>query len=554
MAYDNLKTRVAAVIKENGNREITGDLLQGVLLDIISVLGTGYQFVGVATPTTIPGMPDAKVFYLAFEPGTYPNFGGAVLASGIGVFSFDSEWHYASINLPSRSDIETAFDGKMSAVTANAEIALKADSVTPVVPPMVAGSARGILGRSAAARFLYRQTTSGSGAAWLKKIAGRTVSVNQLVQDRATFVTAGLTCSISGGKLTISGIALSTGIAEFEQISTIAGHKYILQTDSNIYATGNISANTIHTASITGPHSIRMAVTQGQAYNMVSSLCFTDLTQAGLDSIITTPELFEEWQMEQFGNKGYLAYTPGKLVSVNPTGLLTTTPGGDEHTLPLDFSEHFPNGLNGMNDVVDEVESDEFGKFTEGDVRFGIVDLGDLNWAYSNDVFVVDIDGCAKNVQGGGGVCTIYPIIDFRSVARMPDRSIGLGTSWFSAARSTAIVKDSAYTDAATFKTAMSGVMLVYPLATPQHVTFTDPSDAVYPVTEGGTEQVLPVNGSDPATIAPDITLQMPRVLGKDTPAMGSLDNLVAAVAQKVGKTITKVWDNETRSYQFEIQ
>ena len=34
----------------------------------------GYQFKGVATPSTNPGTPDQKVFYLAFASGVYTNF------------------------------------------------------------------------------------------------------------------------------------------------------------------------------------------------------------------------------------------------------------------------------------------------------------------------------------------------------------------------------------------------------------------------------------------------------------------------------------------------
>lgn len=39
-------------------------------------INKGYQFRGIATPTTNPSTPDGPVFYLATEPGTYANFGG----------------------------------------------------------------------------------------------------------------------------------------------------------------------------------------------------------------------------------------------------------------------------------------------------------------------------------------------------------------------------------------------------------------------------------------------------------------------------------------------
>lgn len=77
--YAILKAAVQNAIKENGNNEITGSLLQNALLSIINALGAGKIFIGVAIPSTNPGTPDGNVFYFAKEPGTYPNFGGAVV-------------------------------------------------------------------------------------------------------------------------------------------------------------------------------------------------------------------------------------------------------------------------------------------------------------------------------------------------------------------------------------------------------------------------------------------------------------------------------------------
>ena len=68
--YANLKSAIQDVIKTNGNNEITGQLLQNELLAMITTLGYGYQFMGVASPDTVPGTPDAKVFYIAYTPGT----------------------------------------------------------------------------------------------------------------------------------------------------------------------------------------------------------------------------------------------------------------------------------------------------------------------------------------------------------------------------------------------------------------------------------------------------------------------------------------------------
>ena len=85
--YEQLKQAVSNVIKNNGNMEITGDILQNTLLSIISTVGGNATFAGIATPTTNPGTPDQNVFYIASENGTYFNFGGVTLENQVVIFS-----------------------------------------------------------------------------------------------------------------------------------------------------------------------------------------------------------------------------------------------------------------------------------------------------------------------------------------------------------------------------------------------------------------------------------------------------------------------------------
>lgn len=72
--YEQLKNAVEQVIKENGNEEITGVVLQNILKTIISNIGENATFRGVANKNTNPTTTDANVFYLAYEPGTYTGF------------------------------------------------------------------------------------------------------------------------------------------------------------------------------------------------------------------------------------------------------------------------------------------------------------------------------------------------------------------------------------------------------------------------------------------------------------------------------------------------
>ena len=74
MAYENLKNAIRQAIKQNNDQEITGNLLQSTLLNIVNTVGEGATFAGIATPTTDPGTPVGNIFYLAVRPGTYTNF------------------------------------------------------------------------------------------------------------------------------------------------------------------------------------------------------------------------------------------------------------------------------------------------------------------------------------------------------------------------------------------------------------------------------------------------------------------------------------------------
>ena len=121
--YQLLKADVDAKVYENAHREITGENLNSVLNQMVNILGTGYQFAGVATlnPATEPGTPDAKVFYIANGKGTYTNFGGLeVTEDEVVVFYYDTEWHKVSTGIASQvklSELQTIVDSKQDTIS-----------------------------------------------------------------------------------------------------------------------------------------------------------------------------------------------------------------------------------------------------------------------------------------------------------------------------------------------------------------------------------------------------------------------------------------------------
>lgn len=101
--WTTLSNSIKSIIKSNNNQEINGSNLQSVLLSIVNSLGGNAQFVDTATPETNPGYPDHDVFYLATEPGTYPNFSGLTVDKGeVVIFKNhinDKTWKKKAINL-----------------------------------------------------------------------------------------------------------------------------------------------------------------------------------------------------------------------------------------------------------------------------------------------------------------------------------------------------------------------------------------------------------------------------------------------------------------------
>lgn len=96
--WDNLKAAIQDVIKENGNEEITGQVLQNTLLSIVNNLGENATFAGLAIPTTNPGTPDGVIFYVATQQGTYQYFNNLAVNKGeTAIFLYKTNWTKISI-------------------------------------------------------------------------------------------------------------------------------------------------------------------------------------------------------------------------------------------------------------------------------------------------------------------------------------------------------------------------------------------------------------------------------------------------------------------------
>lgn len=133
--YSNLINSIKAVIKQNGTNDITGQLMQDVLVAMTNSIGRFATFAGVASPTTNPGTIDQNVFFLASIAGTYPNFGGAVVPSGK-IVAFD--------NVSGSWNMSVVVTISGGAITIDIDPALDPDSVNPVENRVVTGAINGL--------------------------------------------------------------------------------------------------------------------------------------------------------------------------------------------------------------------------------------------------------------------------------------------------------------------------------------------------------------------------------------------------------------------------
>ena len=109
--YDESNKRLDNIIAElqksaDSSLETENKTIVGSINELKRLQDTGYLFKDVATPTTDPGTPKAKVFYIANGKGTYTNFGGLeVTEDDVVVLYWDSSWHKVSTGIASQEKL-----------------------------------------------------------------------------------------------------------------------------------------------------------------------------------------------------------------------------------------------------------------------------------------------------------------------------------------------------------------------------------------------------------------------------------------------------------------
>lgn len=451
--------------------------------------------------------------------------------------------------------------------------------------------------------FFYRQTADGElnwvpSTACVEKLKGKTIVWNQVVSSSASSVTVpsghkyysviggtksiltstGSSFSVTGGSDMVIDLTLMfgagnepTAVAEFESMFPLSYYDYnagsllsfnghYLKTvgfnlwdeewESGKYAlSGGVKAQ--DDTCIRSINAIPCLPSTQYYFKGVTANCYAiffandgsylgESTRVVLsaDGVFTTPSnaaYFRFWRtssttydhdicinLSSTKNGTYESYKE-TLVKTNPTEL---TSNG---------VQIFPYGLQSAGNVYDEVTE------TKAIKRIGRVDMGNLNWNKPSEFFYASRFGKKMSIVG---VVENLRCSKYETKATTYDNQIILRgdktIAGYSGTNGITIV-DSAYTDATTFKTAMSGVYLNYELATPVVYDLDEPLDLKTVVDINGTEQVYPENTSTPYTTPINCDMQYGIKSGE---IVDSLNKVISSDATKADKDTDAVVGN----------
>lgn len=346
----------------------------------------------------------------------------------------------------------------------------------------------------------------------LKKVVGGTIAWNQMVQNGNFESTSGWTSTrgtqaVSNNELTYTVTQLGGGGLQNRTARSISfpkGHKVFVALE--YYATKEFKV----IIGLGGATSREFTLSNGvttSAWNRLSTICqndVADVTELRIGSpstsgsmavgdtykfrnviLIDITQMFGStiadyiysleqahagdgvaWFKALFG-EDYYPYNSGELLSVKTSARKTYNADNVEigsYALDDNLTLRGIPKLDGNNELY--YDGDTYASDGTVTRRYGVVDLGSLNWLRDeNQRFMSSsVSGIKLPISSNfhdGLVCAKYEANDSPITYRTVDKTIAKYTD------GRLYILDSAYSDAQTFKTAMSGVYLVYELATP---------------------------------------------------------------------------------------
>ena len=341
---------------------------------------------------------------------------------------------------------------------------------------------------------------SGSHYASVDMVGGKSVAWNQILSPQNNETVAGVTINTANGIASLNGTANANVPLCKHPIQHIDGHKYLFL--SKVIANPNGITFTIGVG--TGQPWITNVSSVGNynkmyVSNYLTSLYIFDANGKDFSGVKLMYQLFDLTQMfgstiadyiyslEQSQAGAGVAWFK-KLFPADyypysePTIISSQTDRVDVASADGTITQQIPTGfpvLNSAGSVYDYVDLNE-GKLYQ---RVGKVDLGTLTWTYDSTyaVFTASVNTYTSFPTPGPnnmGVCSKYLVhgsVVASELANYGDTIFICPYNWSSS--KWLLVRDTSYTDATVFKTAMSGVMLYYELAEPVITDITIPTE-----------------------------------------------------------------------------
>lgn len=224
-----------------------------------------------------------------------------------------------------------------------------------------------------------------------------------------------------------------------------------------------------------------------------------------------------------------------------------------DYTRPIPTLTYFPDGMNGRGNIYDEINSRQAIK------RFGVVDLGTLEWAHSvvSTYGYWTSTGIQSNVKKPTSSSTVACVIssEYSNVigaSSMGGDAASIGNIAISTSGSILINTGSS--------TVSPTGTLVYELATPVVTNFDDEVNMSASISDFGTEECLPANGYIPTTapfrgivLYQDDYARTITKLPENYQSQDSMNNLLTLLGPLLNGTITATFDsaNQVYTYQF---
>lgn len=317
----------------------------------------------------------------------------------------------------------------------------------------------------------YQKTVPTGGKLMsVKSVGGRSIVWNQLVQPTSNEITgAGVKVTFSNnGIVTLNGTATTTGNAvSVQPVKNQKGHKYLMVANplSGVYGKDQLLFSSQSYGQDSTGHGAIITNESSNAKWYYTLYVYKDVTY---DNVKLQPQIFDLTQMFGAGNEpasveefekmfpaDYYPYNAGEIVSA---GTEEVSVGDTTHQIP-EAIKALP-GYGWSAGTAKNWVDYENKKYYQ---CVGSVDLGTKNWLMYKDGDYTPffyLNGIS-DIRGGTSnfLCPKYQYVKIGVT--------GNASGLYVSENTTVRVRDTAYTDAATFKQAMSGVMLYYELANP---------------------------------------------------------------------------------------